>query len=309
MQQGRADLAELTHGGLDAAHSSGDSVEESRASRRRAASTRSIEAGHRLRRSSTRPSRRSTTGRRAGAFNYALDRTRSVELLGGPSMALPTCQLMPPSDAVVPALLPVHGQAGRTAAITRPGPGRGRAHSCERPAPGAWQVTVTDVIGDYTARAGRRTSSSVLRSLGYRVTVRPASGHPAQRGATSTTPRSGIQVESSIGGSPTSPWPSNFYELVGCETRTSQVPSRPRSTTATGTWTAGPQRLTRMLQTDPGAALRAWTEIAPDAHRRRPPSWPVCQLPSSTWLTSERLGNYQNGTDNTGPLLSQMWVQ
>jgi hypothetical protein len=27
------------------------------------------------------------------------------------------------------------------------------------------------------------------------------------------------------------------------------------------------------------------------------------------WLTSERVGNYQDGTDSVGPLLSQLWVQ
>ena len=49
-----------------------------------------------------------------------------------------------------------------------------------------------------------------------------------------------------------------------------------------------------MLQTEPGRALRAWTEIDQDVTDRGPVGGAVAEL-SEWWLTSERVGNYQNG--------------
>ena len=61
-----------------------------------------------------------------------------------------------------------------------------------------------------------------------------------------------------------------------------------------------------MLQSEPGRALRAWTEIDHDVTDRAP--FVALANNIRVWLTSERVGNYQNGDITPGPLLSQVWV-
>ncbi len=62
-----------------------------------------------------------------------------------------------------------------------------------------------------------------------------------------------------------------------------------------------------MLQSDPGAALRAWTRID------REMTDEAALVPVSSfddwWLSSKRIGNYQSGGTYVGPLLSQLWVR
>ena len=61
-----------------------------------------------------------------------------------------------------------------------------------------------------------------------------------------------------------------------------------------------------MLQSEPGRALRAWTEIDQDVTDQAP--FVASEPPSRVWMTSERVGNYQTGDITPGPLLSQLWV-
>ena len=61
-----------------------------------------------------------------------------------------------------------------------------------------------------------------------------------------------------------------------------------------------------MLQSEPGRALRTWTEIDHDVTDQAP----LVAIANNVrvWMTSERVGNYQNGDITPGPLLSQLWV-
>ena len=99
------------------------------------------------------------------------------------------------------------------------------------------------------------------------------------------------------------PLPSNFYDILTCAH--SSVSPRPPS--ATGTSTAGSRprpgcsRRHRAQPCGPGPRIdRAFTDRAPLVPFANYVIW---------WITSERLGNYQNGGDTNGPLLSQLWVR
>jgi hypothetical protein len=60
-----------------------------------------------------------------------------------------------------------------------------------------------------------------------------------------------------------------------------------------------------VLQSEPGRALRAWTEIDQEVTDQAPfVAWETNQR---VWLASERVGNYQDGETVPGPLLSQIW--
>ena len=82
---------------------------------------------------SSLPPVRRRPGRRA--FNFAFDRTKAVELLGGPSVAIPTCQLLPPG---MPSYRPYCPYTHRPPERRLPGARTwpGRAPSCGLRHPG-----------------------------------------------------------------------------------------------------------------------------------------------------------------------------
>ncbi len=236
------------------------------------------------------------------AFNYAIDRNKVVELLGGPSMALPTCQLMPPGMPSYRRYCPY--------TVGRPdggyhGPDLARARALVR-ASGTrgMQVTVTDLIRDFIGPL-EPYLTRVLRSLGYRVTLRRLPYTPRNE-RFFYDPRSGIQVEFD-GWIADFPLPSNFYELVACTTRTVASGVASPVNYCNRDLDRRAAAATRMLQTEPGAALRAWTDIERELTEQAP-LVPVAN-PVISWITSERLDNYQNRGDENGPLLSQLWVR
>jgi ABC-type transport system substrate-binding protein len=72
---------------------------------------------------------------------------------------------------------------------------------------------------------------------------------------------------------------------------------------------ASPRReaATAATQTDPGPARREWTAI----DRAATDDAPLVPLTNDVnwWITSDRVGNYQTGSQSIGPLLSQLWVR
>ena len=230
------------------------------------------------------------------AFNYAVDRRKAVSRMGGPSVAIATCQLMPPS---MPSYRPYCPYTPGPPGGGYHGPDLARARDLVA-ASGTrgMQVTVTDVVDDPLGPLDGYFAH-VLRTLGYHVTLRRLP-HTPRNEQFLYDPRSGIQVEPG-GWIADFPLPSNFYEVVSCAVHVyplgyckKDLDRRAAAATA-------------RLQTEPGAALRTWTDIdrlvtdqAPLVPTANPVIW---------WLTSERVGNYQSGAVDIGPLLSQLWVR
>ena len=125
------------------------------------------------------------------------------------------------------------------------------------------------------------------------------------------TPRNGMWLSQSGNGVQVTlggwiadfPLPENFYELISCRG-------------VAGNWPINhcdpdldhrAELATAARQTDPGAALREWTEI----DRAATDEAPLVPITTAVnwWLTSERVGNYQTGSQGIGPLLSQLWVR
>ena len=296
VQRGRADLAELNGaGGLDGS-SLGRLVDGLR-----------VTAPSRLHRSirqgtgyvvlnSSVPPFDDLRARRA--FNYAFDRNTAIRIWGGPSTGHPTCQLMPPGMPSYQPYCPY--TVGRPGGGYQ-GPDLARARALVR-ASGTrgTEVTVTELRNEYDGPL-EPYLMKVLRSLGYRVSLRSLKDTPRNE-SFYYDPRSRIQVESD-GFYADFPLPSNFYELLACRTSNLLNPFAYCNKGLDRRAAAA----TRMLQKEPGAALRAWTRIdraltdqAPLVAVNNPVIW---------WITAERLGNYQIGGDANGPLLSQLWVR
>jgi len=294
VEQGRADLVDVTLGGVtEDSASMKQLVERLRLTTPGQLHRSSMMGTLFLALNSSRPPFDNVLARRA--LNFAFDRTKVIEQ-AGPSLAHATCQLMPPSMPSYRNHCPY--TAGRPDGEYH-GPDLGRARALVRASGtvGA-QVEVGAFVGDDDPLMPYVVD--VLRSLGYRATVRrfqfPA-GWDKMRGAAS-----GLEVVPSDW-TADYPAPSTFYDITSCA----------GSTAAAVHGYCDPEMDRRaaeaalLLQSAPGKALRAWTEIDHDVTDLAPVV-PILNT-FRWWLTSDRVDNYQTGDVNPGPLLSQMWVQ
>jgi ABC-type transport system substrate-binding protein len=177
------------------------------------------------------------------AVNYAVDRREAVRLMGGESVARPTCQLVPPSMPSYRRYCPYtrgppdgdyHGPDLRTARELVAASGTE-----------GMQVRVTDLVRDYNPPLDAYLAK-VLRKLGYRVTLRSLPDTPSNE-TWFYGPRNGIQVASG-GWIADYPLPANFDEIIACPGSRATT----RSTIVIRTWTAEPQRRTRGCRMNPG---------------------------------------------------------
>jgi DNA-binding SARP family transcriptional activator/ABC-type transport system substrate-binding protein/streptogramin lyase len=230
------------------------------------------------------------------AFNYAVDRRRVVRLLGGPSVVVPACQLVPPS---MPSYAPYCPYTRHRSLGGYRGPDLAAARRLVRLS-GTYgtKVTVTDLIDDPSPPLDAYFAH-VLRRLGYRVTIHGLPNNPRNQHF-AYDPGSGIQVESG-GWYADFPLPSNFYDLVSCAGAGYPLSYCNKDLDRRAAAAAS------QMQTDPGAALRAWTAI----NRVVTDQAPLVPVTNDVnwWLTSERVGNYQRGGVEIGPMLSQLWVR
>ena len=179
------------------------------------------------------------------AVNYAVDRREAVRLMGGDSVATATCQLVPPSMPSYRAYCP----------YTR-GPPDGEYHGPDLrkarelvAASGTegMRVTVTDLSGDYNPPLDAYLAE-VLRKLGYRVTLRPLPDTLSNEDwfyGRATASRSRRED-----GSPTTRSPRTSTSSSPAPRSRAATPS----TTATRTWTTGPQRRTQAADRTRGGA-------------------------------------------------------
>ena len=230
------------------------------------------------------------------AVNYAVDRNRLVELVGGPSVAVATCQLLPPK-------FPGH----KWYCPYTSGPADGHYHGPDL----AKARTLVDESGTKGMPVTIQSPlfealpvinayfKQVLDQLGYKVTLHPMPETTATDDFLSN-PHNHVQVQAAGWGADF-PLASNFYDAVvacGAVNNHSQYCNREldqRAATATA-----------QMATDPGGALRAWTEID-QIITDQALIVPTINTMGATFV-SARVGNYQSN-QILGPLLSQLWVR
>jgi YVTN family beta-propeller protein len=232
------------------------------------------------------------------AVNYAVDRRETVRLMGGELVASATCQLVPRS---MPSYRPYCPYTRGLPDGEYHGPDLRKARQLVAASGTAgMRVTVTDLVDDYNPPLDAYLAG-VLRRLGYHVTLRSLRDSPRNE-HWFYGPRNGIQVASG-GWIADFPLPANFYELIACPQFKGGYPINHCDPDLDRRAEAA----AAAMQTDPGAALREWTEID-RAATDQAPLVPVTN-DVNWWVTSERVGNYQTGSQSIGPLLSQLWVR
>lgn len=230
------------------------------------------------------------------AINFAVDRSRLVELAGGPLAAEPSCQLSIPGYPGYQRYCPYTtspdgtrwlGPDLETARRLVAGSGTAGAH-----------VTVADLVGDFNPPFDAYIAD-VLRELGYDVELRVKPVTDDNERAF-YDPASDIDAMSG-GWLPDYPRPSNFYDpILRCDT------DQPYPFVYCDRATDTAADAARALQdTDPGRALQAWAAVQHTVVDQAPVVFGLTNR--DVWYAGPRVGNYQQGAIY-GPLFSQIWV-
>lgn len=230
------------------------------------------------------------------AVSYAVDRNKLVEVFGGPSVAVPTCQLLPPK---FPGYSPYCPYTTGPADGRYHGPDFAKARKLvDESGTKGMSVTIHGPLHGAFPTVNAYFKQ-VLGQLGYKVTLHQMPDTTATDDFLSN-PHSRVQVQM-YGWIPDFPLASDFYDAVvacGAVSNLSEYCNRELDQRAGSA--------TTLRATDPGAALRAWTQI----DRTISDDALVVPLfnPISSTFVSARVGNYQSN-QTLGPLLSQLWVR
>jgi len=237
------------------------------------------------------------------ALNYAIDRNHLVDLAGGPTLAAPTCQFLPPDLPGYQPYCPYTTSASANGGYQ--GPDLAAAQQLVA-ASGTANTPVTVVAPDAN-RASEEYFIKVLRQLHYRATLREMPGLDDYYRYVFDS-RNRVQIGFLYWGADLVS-PSNFFEVnLFCR---SFVPAN-ASANGNPSEYCRPQIDTLASQaladqtTDPTTARRLWAQI----DRMVTDDAPVVATLNGKIdnFVSTRLGNFQSNPQ-LGPLLDQMWIQ
>jgi YVTN family beta-propeller protein len=243
------------------------------------------------------------------ALNYAIDRARLIRLIGGPLMAQPTCQILPPA---------MPGYRPYCPYTISPSPGGGwiapdlaRAEQLVK-ASGTRGAKITVVSGAFgtpiPVQATGRYLVSVLDKLGYRASLQVIpgrNGNAYNRRLYDSRQRTQIGWFSWYQDYPA---PSEFIRtLLTCQ---SFLPGNPANINAAEFCNhridAQVSQALALQPHDPSAAWALWARIDHEIVGQAP--WVPVYNPRSLVLLSARVGNYQFDP-YWSVLIDQLWVR
>jgi YVTN family beta-propeller protein len=226
------------------------------------------------------------------ALNYAVDRTEIRRLEGVQSdYATATCQLIPPG---IPGHRPFCPYQTGPAEGPYQGPdlAKARALVTESGTTGIPIVMYTGPRHEIKARA--EYTATVLRDLGYQVTVAPVAGD-APRSVTDA-----YQIQSRLGWLPDYPQPGTYFDAaVGCGAAYYVPYCNP-------TIQALADRARSLRRTDPAQSLALWAQV--DHMLTDDAAFVPMITRVATVVVNPQVGNVIN-RDGFGPLLDQMWLR
>jgi peptide/nickel transport system substrate-binding protein len=234
------------------------------------------------------------------AINYAADRAAAIRVAGGPDVAEPTCQILPPNFPGYRPYCPYSAGTSVDGGWKAPDIAKARALVA---ASGTQGMKVTFWSWAPQASFGRY-AVELLNSLGYRASLKVLSR--TRYFAVANDPRTRAQ----IGFMPWTsdyPAPSGFFdELLTCA---SFLPG-PANANASGFCDP---RIDRQIQraqseqaTNPNAARRLWERAERETVDEAP--WVSLVSPKIINVVSKRVGNYQYNP-MWQMLIDQLWVR
>ena len=238
------------------------------------------------------------------ALNLAIDRRRIIDLAGGPLVARPTCQIIPPSFAGYRASCPY--TIDPNPAGTWIAPDLDRARALLRKAGTPRTRVIVSTLHDPVRIAIGRYVTGLLRTLGFRAELLAFDDISSYYGYVSDS-RHHAQI-GLAGWGPDIRDPSAFFEPV--LTCASYVPRSAVNANLAGYCDRRTdidiRRAETLAATNPGASSELWAAI----DRRIGMASPWVPLYATRWtdVLSNRLGNYEYNP-MFGFLIDQAWVQ
>ena len=243
------------------------------------------------------------------ALNYAMDRAALIQLIGGPLMAQPTCQILPPAMPGYRPYCPYTSSPSLSGGWIAPDLARAEQLVKVSGTRGAKVTVVSGAFGtQIPLQATGRDLVSVLDTLGYRASLQVI---PGSNGVAYNTRLNDSRQRAQIGWFgwyEDYPAPADFIStLLTCQ---SFVPGNPGNLNAAEFCnqridTQVSQALALQPQ-DPSAAWALWARIDQKIVGQAP--WVPVYNPRSLVLLSARVGNYQ--FDPYFPvLIDQLWVR
>ena len=229
------------------------------------------------------------------AINLAVDRAAATNAWGGPSVAQPTCQILPPNFPDYSPYCPYTAGSTKSGKWTAPDLTKAKALVARS---GTHGMKVT-LWAWSQAKGFNAVALKVLKSLGYHVAVKPVGGFDTYWNAVGD-PRNRAQIgfDGDEGGYPS---PATFLvELFSCPASDSSQFCNP-----------GIDRQMRRAeaeqQSDPTGARALWQRVDREITDASP--WVPLMATKDVNVLSKRVGNYQFSPDGMGLLIDQLWVR
>ena len=233
------------------------------------------------------------------AFNFAVDRAAAVDAQGGPNLAQPTCQVLPPNIPGYRPYCPYTARPAKRGQWTAPDLTKAKA-LVKRSATGGMRVTFWALPGAPVNRAAVKA----LHSLGYRVTVKTVADFNGYYEAVSDS-----RTRAQIG---FAGWygltPADFLvQLFSCS---AFKPGSAENLNVTQFCDPAVDRRMRSAQaqwsSDPIGSRALWQRIDREVTDASP--WVTLLASKDVNFLSKRVGNYQ-WSPSMGMLIDQLWVR
>lgn len=237
------------------------------------------------------------------AVNFAADRNALVKIFGGPALARPTCQILPPNFPGHKPYCPYTADPGEK--WTAPDLAKAKQLVEESGTKGQ-KVTIISTNDD-TAKAIDSYFVSLLRELGYKVAIKTLNTNVQYTYVQDS--RNKAQMSYSYW-FPDYPAGSNFLNVaVGCNGFTKASTSSPNlAHFCDQAIQAKTEQALELEQTDRDAANELWAEVDQETTDAAP--WVSMFVANRLDFTSERLGGYEfNSSVAGGMMIQKAWVK
>ena len=236
------------------------------------------------------------------ALDYALDRNEIVRLHGGPTLAQPTCQVLPPLIAGYHPVCPYTLNPSASGAWTAPDLAKAQALVNESGTRGMHVTVWSYSFEPYASEM--RYVASVLRKLGYRVTFKTPGDNVYY--PTVYDSRTGAQagLMTWIADYPAA---ADYFQLLRCSSFRAGTPANLNvAEYCDRTTDALIARAEQLEPTDPQRAAAMWAQ----ADRRAVALAPFAPMyvQRAVDLVSRRVGDYEF-SPQWGVLVDQLWVR
>ncbi len=235
------------------------------------------------------------------AINLAVDRAAATSAWGGPSVAEPTCQLLPPNFPGYRSYCPYTAGPTKSGKWTAPDLAKAKALVARS---GTRGMKVT-VWAWSQAKGFNQVAVKVLRSLGYRVAVKPVVGDRYWGVVGDSRNRAQIGFTGWALGYPD---PGAFLaQVFSCA---AFLPGDPDNLNPSAFCDPGIDRQMRRAQaeqlSDPTGSRAGWQRVDREVTDAAP--WVPLMVTKDVNFLSKRVGNYQYSPAN-GMLIDQLWVR